>query len=80
MARVVFPDFLLPVTDGQREVEAFGESYRDLVAALETRFPGVTEALEKTAVAIDGQIHQNAFLETLRPDSELVFMPRIEGG
>lgn len=80
MARVIFPEFLLPITDGERDVQANGETYRDLVVSLETRFPGITEALEKTAVAIDGQIHQDAFLEPLRPDSELVFMPRIEGG
>jgi hypothetical protein len=31
-------------------------------------------------VAIDGQIYQDAFMEALEPDSEVFFMPRIEGG
>lgn len=80
MARVIFPDFLWPLTGGLKETQAKGERYRDLVNALEARFPGIAERLEKAAVAIDGQIHQDAYLEELKPDSEVVFMPRIEGG
>ena len=37
-------------------------------------------ALEDYAVAIDGQIYQQAYLETLRAHSEVYFMPKIEGG
>jgi len=32
------------------------------------------------AVAIDGQIYQDAFLEPLQVNSEVFFMQRIEGG
>jgi sulfur carrier protein ThiS len=32
------------------------------------------------AVAIDGEIYQNAFLEKVEPNSEVAFMPPIEGG
>ena len=47
---------------------------------LEARWPGIGERLSKSAVAIDGQIYQDAFLEPVEPASEVFFMPRIEGG
>jgi molybdopterin converting factor small subunit len=31
-------------------------------------------------VAIDGDIYQDAFLEELKPDSEVAFLPKIGGG
>jgi len=54
--------------------------YRELLIALDARFPGMQEALDNMAVAIDGQIYQDAFLEPLQSDSEVFFMQRIEGG
>ncbi len=80
MAKVVFPDYLLTATGGQREAAVIAENYRELVEKLEARWPGIGARLSRAAVAIDGQIHQDAFLEPLGPDSEVFFMPRIEGG
>lgn len=80
MAHVVFPGHLLAVTGGEREVEVAAGNVRELLAALERRFPGAREALAKSAMAIDGQIYQDAFLEPLQADSEVFFMQRIEGG
>ncbi|MEQ8861400.1 MAG: MoaD/ThiS family protein [Pseudomonadales bacterium] len=80
MARVVFPNHLLTFTGGEREVEIAAGNFRQLLEALETRFPGCREALGKAAVAIDGQIYQDAFLEPIEPASEVFFMQRIEGG
>ena len=80
MAKVVFPDHLLGCTDGQRQVELLVDNYRELLLALEKQWPGIGEALAKSAVAIDGQIYQDAFLEPVNADSEIFFMARIEGG
>ena len=80
MAKVVFPDHLLTHTGGEREIEVAVANYRELLVALEARWPGVREPLNKAAVAIDGQIYQDAFLEPIGADSEVFFMPRIEGG
>ena len=55
-------------------------NFRQLVKALNERWPGIDEVLMKTAVAIDGQIYQDAFLEPIQPSSEVFFMQRIEGG
>ena len=80
MVKVVFPDNFLTATDGEREYECSVENYRELVAELTHRWPDLGELLENTAVAIDGQIYQEAFLESLTPASEVFFMARIEGG
>ena len=80
MATVVFPDSFTAVTGSEREFETSAETYRDLVAELKSRWPELTELLDNTAVAIDGQIYQEAFLEAIEPSSEVFFMARIEGG
>lgn len=80
MAHVVFPDHLLAHTGGTREIDVPAETFRELLAALEARFPGARDVLDRSAVAIDGQIFQDAFLEPLEPGAEVFFMQRIEGG
>ena len=80
MARVVFPDHLLQHTGGERELDVPAANFRQLVKALNEKWPGIDEVLMKTAVAIDGQIYQDAFLEPIQPGSEVFFMQRIEGG
>ena len=80
MAKIVFSDNFLSVTDGVREIQSTTLNYRDLVSELVRRWPDLSQLLEKTAVAIDGDIYQDAFLEPIGPDSEVFFMARIEGG
>ena len=81
MARVFFPDHLQQHTSGTREVVADAATYRDLLTVLEQRFPGITDALlGKVAVAIDGDIIHDPFLDPIRPTSEVHFLHKIEGG
>lgn len=80
MARVVIADHLLAYTGGQHVVELSAASFRELLEALEARWPGAREAFARCAVAIDGQIYQDAYLEPIGEDSEVFFMQRIEGG
>ena len=80
MATVVVPDHLLSHTNGEREVKVPAASFRELLLALEARWPGCQAVFSRCAVAIDGQIYQDAFLEPLEADSEIFFMQRIEGG
>jgi len=80
MARVVVPDHLLTYTGGVREIDIAASNFRELLLALEKRFPGCEEIFAKSGVAIDGLIHQDAYLEPLEEDSEVFFMLRLEGG
>ena len=78
--KVVFPDHLTSNTGGVREIDVECRNYRGLVRVLEEKWPGIEEVLSKTAVAINGQIYQDAWLEPIAPGSEVFFMERIEGG
>ena len=61
------------------DVEA--ATVRDMIRALEARFPGFGEHIERRmAIAIDGEIHQDALFAALRPQSEIYLIPKIGGG
>ena len=52
-----------------------------LIAELEHRFPGLGAHVEKNmAIAIDGEIFQDAFAAPLGARSEVVLIPKISGG
>ena len=82
MAKVVLPNEVArELAGGQKEVEVEAANFRQLLKALESRFPGIGERLsEGVAVAIDGEIFQEPFLELIGEDSEVFFLPQIEAG
>ena len=54
---------------------------REMVRALDRRYPGFGDHIEKRmAIAIDGEIHQDALFAPLAPASEVYLIPRIGGG
>ena len=68
-------------TDGQTEIEVTSDNIRAVIRELDARFPGVGQVLRTDmAVAIDGEIYQHVLLEPVGPDSEVAFIPAIEGG
>ncbi len=68
-------------TGGETRLEVDADNFRNLLKALDERYPGMGEALKVgLAVAIDGEIFQEPFLEPIRPESEVYFLPAIEGG
>ena len=81
MATVFFPDHLTRYTAGTRQIDVAASSFRELVAVLDARFPGIeAQLMGKVAVAIDGDIVHDPLLEAIEPDSEVYFLHRIEGG
>ena len=80
MANITFPDSFLAYTDNGREYETRTTIYRDLEAELKKKYPGIENELEKSSLALDGQICQDPFLEEFGGSSEIFFIPRIEGG
>ena len=61
------------------EIEA--TSYRELLRALDARFPGFAEAIDdRMAIAVDGEIISDPLLEPIPAGSEVHFVPRIGGG
>ena len=80
VVKVVLAAPMLKVTEGQRQIEMSVDNFRELTQRLLQRWPQLEEPLQRSAVAIDGQIYQDAFAEPLEADCEVFFMPRIEGG
>jgi len=72
---------LQTLTGGQTELEVEATTFRRLVLELERRFPGLGKQVEEgMAIAIDGEIYQDAYGAELRPGSEIVLIPKIGGG
>lgn len=69
------------LTGGLTEFEVEATNFRRLVLELERRYPGLGRQVEESmAVAIDGEIYQDAYAAAFRPDSEIVLIPKIGGG
>ncbi len=81
MARVVLTGNLRKYTGGETEVDLEAGNVRQLFRALGERSPDLKPHLEDgLAVAIDGQIYQDAWLEPIPPDAEVHLLPQIAGG
>ena len=80
MAIVVFSSAQRAHVGGDARVEIEAERVVDLIEALHTRYPELEGKLDGAAVAIDGDIHQDARYLRLRPDSEVHFMGAVAGG
>lgn len=68
-------------TGGKTELDVAATNFRRLVLELEQRFPGLGKQVEDSmAIAIDGEIYQDAYAAPLKPDSEIYLIPKIAGG
>jgi molybdopterin converting factor small subunit len=82
MPHIVFAGTsLLQLTNGQTELDVAADTFRRLIRELNERFPGLgTQVEEGMAIAIDGEIFQDAYSAPLKPDSEIYIIPKIGGG
>ena len=81
MAHVTLIGNLRQFTGGVTEVEIEAGTVRQLFARLAERFPELGPHLEQgLAVAIDGQIYQDALFQEIEPASEVQILPQIAGG
>lgn len=79
MARVIFSHAQQAHT-GVASVQVEAGTFRELKRRLTEQFPGLQAGSLSGAVAIDGEIIAEPLLETLQADSEVHFIPAIEGG
>lgn len=81
MAHVTLTGNLRQYTGGIAEMEIEAASVRQLLARLGVDFPALAPHLEQgLAVAIDGQIYQDALLQEIGAGSEVHILPQIAGG
>ena len=81
MARVVLNGNLKQFSGGQSEFDLEATNVRQLFVELGARYPALAPHLEEgIAVAIDGEIFQDAWFATIGPNSEVHVIPKIAGG
>jgi molybdopterin synthase sulfur carrier subunit len=87
MPLVFIPAQLRGLTAGQAQIELPGENVRDIVGALEVRFPGIKERLcqdDELApglqLSIDHVMSSRGLRAKVKPTSEVHFLPAFGGG
>lgn len=81
MAHVTLIGNLRQYTGGITALDVEAATIRQLFRKLGEQFPELAPHLEEgLAVAIDGQIYQDALLEPISPNSEVHVLPQIAGG
>lgn len=81
MAHVTLIGNLRQHTGGVSELDVDARSVRQLFARLGERYPSLAPHLDQgLAVAIDGQIYQDALFQEIGADSEVHILPQIAGG
>ena len=81
MARVHFTGNFRRLAGGVTEASVDAPTVRDLLRQLGERYPALAPHLDEgVAIAIDGEIHQDALFSPIGADSEVHLMPKIAGG
>jgi sulfur-carrier protein len=81
MPRVVLVGNLAQITGGVAEFQLSATSVKQLFEQLTALHPALEPHLaEGVAVAIDGQIYQDALFQPIGANSEVFLLPQIAGG
>jgi molybdopterin converting factor small subunit len=81
MAHVTLTGNLRQYTGGVAELDVEAATVNQLFRHLGRRYPALAPHLEQgLAVAIDGQIYQDALLQEIGAESDVYILPQIAGG
>ena len=87
MSTVYIPPLLRSLSGGIDHVEVDGANIRQVIEALESRFPGIRERLcegdrlrSGLVVAVDGAVSRLGLIEKISENSEVHFLPATGGG
>ena len=87
MAAVWIPPLLRDLTGGLESVNVSGSTVRQLIDQFDELHPGIKARLCDSgalrpglAVVVDGLVAPLGLLQSVRPDSEVHFLPAIGGG
>jgi molybdopterin converting factor small subunit len=81
VAHITLIGNLRQFTGGVSALDVDAATVRQLFTRLGQKYPELAPHLEAgSAVAIDGQIYQDALFQEIGPDSEVHILPQIAGG
>ena len=82
MTRVRIPPTLREQTGGERELAAEGDTVRDLLDDLTSRFPALEDQLPFAIVFVEGEdVRTLEGLDTeVKPGSTVILLPAMAGG
>ncbi len=81
MVKVQVWGSLRALTGGRAEVEVEGRTFKEVIDALVRAHPGLQEQVDQgVSLAIDGVIYRDSWFTPVRPDSEVVLLPYMQGG
>ena len=94
MATIIIPSLMRDLTGGVSRVDVSGRTVAQAIDALDARYPGAKDRLcdgderlengarldHTVAVAIDGKVARLGLRAPVKADSEIRFLPVIEGG
>jgi len=81
MVKVAVWGSLQTATGNQAEVEVEAQDIRELLARLTEQYPALKPQIDRgVSVSIDGQIYATTLIAKIKPDSEVVLLPRLVGG
>jgi len=88
MATVWIPSLLQGLTGGAATVNVGGRTLRQVIDALEARYPGIKERLvdeegglqHEVIAAIDGTTSHLGMIQPVDDGTEIHFIPAISGG
>ena len=81
MVRVAIWGSLRAATGGLAEVEIDAGNLREVLDRLAEAYPGIQPQIDRgVSVVIDGLVYNDSWFTLVRPDSEVVLLPRIVGG
>jgi molybdopterin synthase sulfur carrier subunit len=68
-------------TDGQAEVTVEAANFKEVLDGLRRDWPGLGPTIDAgVSLAIDGRMVKDSWFHPVRPDSEVVLMPYMQGG
>jgi molybdopterin converting factor small subunit len=81
MVKIAIWGSLRAATGGRAEVEVAAGTLRELLDRLAEAYPGLRPQIERgVSISIDGLVYNDSWFTPVKPDSEVVLLPRIVGG
>lgn len=67
--------------DGRAKVEVQAATFKDLLDRLVETYPGMKPQIDRgISISIDGLVYKEAWFAPIKPESEVVLLPYMQGG